>query len=60
MGLGLNPCHSASLLCALEKMTCLLWPSLPSVTEDGKHDLPPRAAVEINERTMKCILVRTH
>lgn len=51
MGLGPNPSHSTFLLCALGKVTSLLWASLlSSLNEDNNHDLPPRATIEINER----------
>lgn len=50
MGLGLNPCHSSPLLCALGKASCLLWASRPTVNEGRKHNLPPGAAVEMNDR----------
>lgn len=32
MGLGSNPCHSTSWLCALEKVTFLLWASPPPLS----------------------------
>ena len=50
MGLGLNPCHSSPLLCALGKASCLLWASCPIVNEGRMHSLPPGAAVEMNDR----------
>lgn len=50
MGLGLNPCHSSPLLCALGKASCLLWASGPTVNEGPKHNPPPGAAVEVNDR----------
>lgn len=50
MGLGSNLCHTTSLLCALGKVTSLLWASLiSSINAGGKHDLAHRAV----EREMK-------